>query len=802
MIEYQKSAQPYHDWNERVTRECYTPNTRSRILGEDGSILRMINNYEYMSFNFGPTLLSWLEQAHPWEYNQILVADQHSLDRYGGHGNALAQVYNHLIMPLANRRDKLTQIRWGLVDFRHRFGRNPEGMWLAETAVDLETLDLMAQEGIKFTILAPTQARAVRPLGGNNHSWHDVSGGRIDPSRPYRVLLDDNSHRHMDIFFYDGPLSRAIAYEKILTSGADLFARINAIFKDYQNGAQLISIATDGESYGHHFKFGEMALSWLFQHIERDKEIQMVNFGFFLELFPPVTEVKIFENTAWSCAHGVERWRSDCGCSVGQNPEWNQAWRTPLREGLNWLAAELSAVFENRSRSSLKDCWEARDDYIQVILDSSLNTRESFWRKHCIRPLSEKEKIETLQLLESQRMAMFMFTSCGWFFDDISGIESAQVLRYAARAISLAGQWADKDLEKGLLEFLSQAKSNDPLYKHGGKVYEKMVKPSEIYPSLATANYALTSLVKQIQPESYPFERIVHAIEQRDVEGHGTKAKMGRVVVIEPRTGLETQKSYLAIHQKGGDLYALIGDSAISDPDRMFDEVKSSLQESSKDTMLKIYLRHVSDARLFVIKDLIPDVRYCIINEMAGTIDQVVNHSIQTNAWLIQSFVIIIQETHAQPPPFLDNLFQRLFIGQLAGLLNLDQEVNLADWEQLDDLIALSIPSLLNNANQKPSIPDTWRYLLKEPNIKKKALNYLRFQMKTYSQTKDLDCIKNIMHLVSLVRTLDMELDLWECQSLFYDLYHNTDFMQGLGPADLSPLQNLGTMLGINMEGD
>lgn len=795
IIEYQKSARPYHDWNERVTRECYGPNTRARILGENGRILKMINNYGYMSFNFGPTLLNWLEQTHPWEYNQILAADQDSLNRYGGHGNALAQVYNHIIMPLATRQDKLTQIRWGLADFRHRFGRDAEGMWLAETAVDLETLDLMAQEGVKFTILAPSQAQAVRPLGDSEDSWQDVSEGHIDPSRPYRVLLDNHGQRHMDIFFYDGPLSRAIAYEKILTSGADLLARINTIFKGYQNGVQLITIATDGESYGHHFKFGEMALSWLFHHIEQDKTVRLVNFGLFLELFPPVSEVKILENTSWSCAHGVDRWRADCGCSVGQNPKWNQVWRKPLREGLDWLATELSAIFENRSKTLLQDCWETRDDYIQIILDSSLDVRERFLKDHGVRPLDDKEKIEALQLLESQRMALFMFTSCGWFFDDISGIEATQVLRYAARAISLAGQWSEKDLEKGLMDYLLQAKSNDPSYEHGGKIYTMMVKTSEISPSFATANYVLTSLIKSDQPETCPFKNMVLPQEHRDIEDQETRASIGLVNVIEPRTGHETRKTYMAVHQKGKDLYTFISDTPMSDLDRFVEEVRSTLQDSSKKTMLTLFTQYVANVRSFSVKDLIPDVRHCIINEMANAIDSIMNQSIQTNDRLIQAFIDIIQETGDQPPLFLESLFHRLFMGKLSTLLVLQQEEYSEEWDHLDYLISLSIPFILDNSPKEQKIPEGWRHILKEPSIKEKALTFLRFQMNSFSESKNTYCIKNVIHLISLIQKLNIEFDLWESQNLFYDLYKNKTFTNTLNQEDLSLFKELGEML-------
>ncbi|HEY9762282.1 MAG TPA: glycoside hydrolase, partial [Trichocoleus sp.] len=225
-VELQPSASPFHDWNERIHHECYRPNAFARILNDRGEVIRIVNNYEYISFNIGPTLMSWMENYDPITYQRILEADRRSCDRFGGHGNAIAQVYNHIIMPLANRRDKYTQIRWGKADFRRRFGRDPEGMWLAETAVDGETLEALVDEGIRFIILAPSQVQRCRPMAHGDHSageWHEVGGGQIDPSRPYRCFLKDangNPHpeRFLDVFFYDGPISRDMGFNDVLSS--------------------------------------------------------------------------------------------------------------------------------------------------------------------------------------------------------------------------------------------------------------------------------------------------------------------------------------------------------------------------------------------------------------------------------------------------------------------------------------------------------------------------------------------------------------------------------------------------------
>ncbi|MCL6482072.1 MAG: DUF3536 domain-containing protein, partial [Firmicutes bacterium] len=352
-IEQQDSAYPYHDWNERITAECYAPNAASRILDSEGRIVRIVNNYARISFNFGPTLLAWMEQHAQETYRAVLEADRESRERFGGHGSALAQAYNHLIMPLANSRDKRTQIRWGIHDFVHRFGRRPEGMWLPETAVDLETLELMAEQGIRFTILEPGQARRVRPIGGR--TWRDVAGGRIDPTTAYRLRL--KSGHSICLFFYDGPIARAVAFEGLLARGENFANRLVSAFNDSRSWAQLVHIATDGETYGHHHLYGDMALAYALQYLEEHRLARLTNYGQYLELHPPTQEVEIFENTSWSCAHGVERWRSDCGCNTGGHPGWNQAWRAPLREALDWLRDTLAPRYEKHAGALLRDPW-------------------------------------------------------------------------------------------------------------------------------------------------------------------------------------------------------------------------------------------------------------------------------------------------------------------------------------------------------------------------------------------------------------------------------------------------------------
>ena len=349
-IELQDSAYPYHDWNERVCAECYAPNAFSRILDDQQRIISLVNNYSQISFNFGPTLLSWIEAKAPRVYQAIQQADKASQERFAGHGSAMAQAYNHMILPLANRADKVTQVKWGIADFEYRFHRKPEGMWLPETAVDIETLAVLAENGIRFTILAPQQAKRVRRKG--SRVWQDVGGGRIDPSRAYLVRLP--SKKTINVFFYDGPISHGVAFEGLLNNGQQFADRLLSGFCDTRTWPQLSHIATDGETYGHHHHYGEMALSYALHHIETNKLAEMTNYGRFLEQFPPDHFVEIVPDTSWSCAHGVERWKSNCGCNSGGHSDWNQEWRAPLRAALDWLRDRLAALYQTNASPTVK----------------------------------------------------------------------------------------------------------------------------------------------------------------------------------------------------------------------------------------------------------------------------------------------------------------------------------------------------------------------------------------------------------------------------------------------------------------
>lgn len=511
-IAQQDSAYPYHDWNERITAECYAPNTAARILDSTEHIVRIVNNYAGMSFNFGPTLLAWLEQHAADVYTAIVEADRVSQGRFAGHGSALAQAYNHMILPLANARDAATQIRWGIEDFVQRFRRQPEGMWLPETAVDLATLDLLAAADIRFTILAPSQAGRVRPLGGG--AWQSVTADELDTTRAYVQRLP--SGRQITLFFYHAVLARQVAFERLLHNGQQFAERLVGAFRPDTPEAQLVHLATDGETYGHHHQFGEMALAYALHHIDSQGLARLTNYGAFLAAHPPRHEVDIRERTSWSCAHGIERWRSNCGCRTGGAAAWQQHWRAPLRAALDWLRDTVSVVYAQQGSLIFHDPWAAREAYIALLLDPTPDHRRQFLRRHLQAPEMLASPRMPLSLLEMQHQAMLMYTSCGWFFDELSGLESRQILWHAARVISLAQTLGSaSSLEAEFLARLAEAKSNLPRYGDGRHLYEHWLRPGIPSWEQLAVEYAMRSVSASAPlPEAF----YAYSVQTEDVQ--------------------------------------------------------------------------------------------------------------------------------------------------------------------------------------------------------------------------------------------------------------------------------------------
>ncbi len=549
-VEVQDSAAPYHDWNERITAECYGPNTRSRIMDPEGRTLRIVNNFASISFDIGPTLLSWLETEAAEVYERILAADRESRRRFGGHGSAMAQSFNHTILPLASPDDRRLQIRWGLMDFESRFGRPAEGLWLPETAVSTPVLEALAEAGVEFTVLAPTQARRIRPLSGGE--WTDVSGGRIDPTTAYRALLP--SGRSIDLFFYDGPISHALAFERLLDSGEAFARRLTGAFSE--DGAarpwpQLVHVATDGETYGHHHRYGDMALAYALHLLDSGGAVRLTNYAEYRHRVPPRFQVEIVENTAWSCAHGVDRWRADCGCSSGEHPGWNQAWRAPLRSAFDGLRDRLDPLYRSVAAELLRDPREAREEYLRVALDRSDARREEFLARQGRRPLGPEERIRVWKLLEMERHLQLMYTSCGWFFDEVSGLESSQVIQYAGRAAQLAGELGDGGAEAALVESLRSVPSNLPEIGTAASVYDRFVRPTSVDLLKVCAHYAVSSLFEAYGPRTAIDAFWVDRREEVHRQIGGARLAVGVVEVTSAVTTESSEITYGVIHLGG-----------------------------------------------------------------------------------------------------------------------------------------------------------------------------------------------------------------------------------------------------------
>ena len=613
-IELQDSALPFHDWNARIAYECYTPNSVSRIVNSRNQVIDIVNNYEYISYNMGPTLLSWLEVFAPITYQRILDADKNSAQRHSGHGNAIAQVYNHMIMPLANENDKYTQTIWGIKDFQHRFGRFPEGIWLAETAVDYDTLRVLVDCDIKYTILAPSQAQKVKPLNGDGNSWHDVSWGTIDPAQPYRCYLKDGTDRYIDLFFYDGSISKSVAFDELLRNGDTFTSRLYDGIVPSRDYDQLVNIATDGESYGHHTMLGNMALSYVVKKKAENVGMTITNYAEFLENHPPVNEVEIKPISAWSCAHGVGRWKEDCGCSTGAGAGWNQKWRKPLRKALDWLRDELIVIYENNAGKYLKDPWKARNRYIDVILNRKKTTAEAFCTHEATKKLNHSEMVNVIKLLEMQRQAMLMYTSCGWFFADISGIETVQILKYAARAMQIAEEFQEIDLETKFLQILSEAESNVPGFGNGKQIYIKFVKPSVVSVKQVVSHWAINSLFEDLYEETDVYCYKIKNIDCKKARKADTRFLIGRLEVSSKITFEQHDMIFALLHFGGEDFHCVIrGFAGISE----YNRIKESLIKKFDTLPLTEVIRGLDEyfgKEYFTLKNLFIEERRKIIN--------------------------------------------------------------------------------------------------------------------------------------------------------------------------------------------
>ncbi|MBI4678772.1 MAG: DUF3536 domain-containing protein [Elusimicrobia bacterium] len=621
VVEREPSAHPDHDWNARIARECYLPNGAARIVNARGEILDLVNNYAYLSFDFGPTLLAWLERAHPAEYHRILEADRTSSRRLDGHGNAMAHAYGHMILPLANERDLNTQIRWGLADFKHRFGRDPEAMWLPETAVNESVLRALIDHGMSFVILSPHQAQRCRAIG--KKEWKDVSAGSVDPGQPYRWFdrigpSRGQGLRHIDVFFYDGGLAHALSFERLLTHSKTAADRLEAGFGTAK-GPRLVTAATDGETFGHHHQFSEMGLAHLFMHELPSRDLPVVNYGYYLSRHQPAWEVELKPGevdmgTSWSCGHGVGRWMEDCGCGA---PKGAGRWRKPMRDALDFLRDALTALFEEHGGKVLTDVWAARDAYIQVMLDRSAESVARFMRSQTkVEPTPEVQDT-VLRLMEMQKDCLYMYTSCGWFFSDLSGIEAVQNLKYAARALELASRVSGANLEADFLQRLRLAPtSNQDCGPDGASVYEKLVRTSVVTHDHLAARYALCRLFDDApQRQNYHYKVREGALARHSTAGMRFLA--GHVAFESGITHKTWERAFLAVALPDQTVRAFVSGDKFSAAD--FSAMLQRLPAVTGTEILEgleSLRKPLFTGRPFALEDLLPDERAQILSLM------------------------------------------------------------------------------------------------------------------------------------------------------------------------------------------
>ena len=617
----QPSASPFHDWNERILHESYRPNAFARTLNDRGEVIGIVNNYEHMSFNIGPTLMSWLERHDLETYQRILEADRVSCDRNNGHGNAIAQAYNHIILPLANPRDKVTQVRWGIADFKRRFGRDPEGIWLAETAVDNASLEVLIDEGIQFIVLAPSQAARCRRFGLSDgfDDWQAVENGEIDSTRPYRCFLpvQSNGRNYIDIFFYDGPISGDMGFSDILLSSEQFADRLSQAVRvdedENERRSQLISVATDGETFGHHRAGAEKALCYALTEEFQHRGWQVTSYAHYLSLCPPTWEVQLKPATAWSCSHGVERWRSDCGCGGGGG--WQQQWRGPLRNALDWLRDRLSIIYEKQGASLFNDPWAARNGYVTVVSDRSQSSLDRFFEQYQTHSLSASERTSALQLLEMQRHALLMYTSCGWFFDEISRPEGTQILCYAARAIELAEILDNTDLEIDFVRQLAQAPSNVDYFKDGAGVYCKQVKPAQVSIEQVVAQYAMGSLFDTYRSEQPLFCYLVERQDYYQQPLGAMALAVGQVQITATMTQEKTTLAFAVLHLGGQDFHC--GIQAFSSRSA-YGEAKAAVTDAFASTSIAQSVMAVTEqfGQTYTLQDLFAEERHRIMQQL------------------------------------------------------------------------------------------------------------------------------------------------------------------------------------------
>lgn len=744
-IEFQDGAYPYHDWNEKITAECYAPNAASRILDTEERIIDIVNIYSKISFDFGPTLLSWLEKHRSGVYQAILEADKASLERFSGHGSAIAHAYNHMILPLANRRDKYTQVIWGLKDFQKRFQRDPEGMWLPEAAVDKETLEVLVSHGIKFTVLSPRQAKSIHKTGET--MWQDVSGESIDTSRAYTCILP--SGRSIVLFFYDGPTSQDVSFGGLLNNGEFFAKRLLSKFDAAQTRPQLVHIATDGETFGHHHRFGDMALSYALHYIDSNKLARITNYGEYLEKHPAEYVVDIHRNSSWSCIHGIERWRDNCGCNSGMHQNWTQTWRKPLREALDWLRDELVPVFQNEASKYLKNPWDARNDYIEVIFDRSHENIDTFLKKHASAELSRENKIMVLKLLEMQRNAMLMYTSCGWFFDEVSGIETIQIIQYAARTIQYAEELTGNSFESAFLKYLKKIPSN--IFNHAAEPYEAYVKSAKTDLLRVAAHYSISSIFEEYPEEIYIYCYNAKSEIYKRLEAGRLTMALGKTRILSRITWEEKIITFAVLHLGDHNINAGIKDfNGDNDFFILKNEIRNSFEKGDIPEAVRMLDHHFS-GNIYSLWHLFRDEQRKILNQILQlTYDSIESsyRQIYEHNYAIMSYYYSLQ--HQLPRP----LFSACEYTLNTDLKKIfDEEIDLEKLRRLIEEIKKWSISI--DAKTIGFIVSSWAHSIME---------------KVDDTPEAIRLFTLIKDTLEILTPLNLDLNLWEVQNIYFSI--------------------------------
>lgn len=747
-IELQESAAPYHDWNDRITDECYSPNAVSRILNDQGKIVNIVNNLSRISHNFGPTLLSWMERYHPITYRRIIDSDKAYQDNNHDSGPAIAQVYNHIIMPLANRRDKETQVSWGIQDFKKRYNRQPRGMWLAETAVDTETLEVLSDYGIDYTILAPSQADSFRKIG--EEKWTDG----IDPSKAYVCNLPNG--KSINLFFYFGELSQKIAFGGLLKNGKDFAQSLIGAFRKNDDDVQLVHVATDGETFGHHHRFGDMALAYCINYIDQLEDIELVNYAEFLEKHPPAHEVRIKENTSWSCAHGVERWQSDCGCSTGGQAGWNQQWRQPLRKAVDDLRDALVQLFEEKLAPYQVDIWKLRNQYIDIFTRRSEGNINTFLESNFGQISSKQERINIIRLFEMQKQCLYMYTSCGWFFNDISGIETVQILQYACRAIQLAELVSDQNYERTFLGILSQAHSNYTSRGSGQDLYYKEVATKKLTLPQVGMHYAVHALFS----EQEDFDVLNYKCKGHDLKhlkAGGYRVVMGGVEVDSLVTLSSQKLHYLLIHLTN---HHLIGNCSIDIGQEKFEgltrDVETAFQDGNLAAIMDI-LQMYFKTKSFSFHDLFKDEQLKLLDRAINRNIEHVRHEYEGINARMYGLMNQMRKNKLKVPLF--------FIKNMAALTSI----------KLEQIFKVDFDLPLPKDTLNSLIKETRRWQLNIDTERLKFLatrriNHMALRLSTLEQEKMLEDVDEILFFLKVKEDLSIEPYLHELQNTIFHL--------------------------------